>query len=153
VGLLEEPGHDLGVESGVELGSQLLQLPPQHVRVEQVSVVGDGAGTQGRVLERHRVRVLGAARPGRGVAGVPDGEVSLQGGELVVVEHMGNETHVLVDEQLLAVADGHARGLLAPMLEREEPVEGQERDGEPGSVDTEHTAGFLRSVVEGISRH
>ena len=55
---------------------------------------------------------------------MPDGEMAVEGGEPALVEHLGHEAHVLDDGDRLAVADGDARRLLAPVLERIEPEVG-----------------------------
>src|SRR5437879_5318723 len=43
VGVLDEPRHHLGVQTGFEGRALLFELQSQGLRVEQVAVVGDGA--------------------------------------------------------------------------------------------------------------
>ena len=50
-----------------------------------------------------------------------DGEVAVERREAALVEHLGDEAHVLDDGDGLAVAHRDAGRLLAPVLERVEP--------------------------------
>ena len=56
-----------------------------------------------------RLRVLPGARAGRRVAAVADREVALQRGQRGLVEDLRDQAHVLVDQDLAAVADRDAR--------------------------------------------
>src|SRR5205085_507466 len=56
------------------------------------------------------------AGPGGGVADVADGQVSLEGCQLALVEGVGHQAHVLDHGDGVAVAAGHARRFLAPGL-------------------------------------
>ena len=49
-----------------------------------------------------------------------DGEVAVERGEAALVEHLGDEAHVLDDGDGLAVAHRDAGRLLAPVLQRVE---------------------------------
>ena len=116
--------------------------------VDQVAVVAEGdlvaAGPAGDGLG-----VLPDARPGGGVAGVADGEVAGQPVEHPVVEHRRDETGVLDGDQLGAVGHRHAGGLLAAVLQGEQPEIGQVGDGLAGGVDAEDAARLLELVVDG----
>ena len=83
-------------------------------------------------IERLRplaVRGLGVL-PDRGargrVAAMGDGQRAAQARQMPLVEHRADHPEVLVEHQLLAVADGHAGRLLPAMLEREQ-AEGRDR--------------------------
>ena len=106
--------------AAVALGDEVDQLGG----VGEVAVVPEGDGAGGRGSER-RLRVLPGAATGGRVARVPDGDVPLQGVQRGLVEDLGDEAHVLVDEQLLTVGGGDARRLLAAVLQRVEAEVGQ----------------------------
>ena len=78
--------------------------------------------------------------PGRRVAGVADGQVPDQAGDLVVVEDLGDQAHVLHDHHGLAVAHRHPGRLLAPVLEGVEAVEDDGGDVAAGGVDAKDAA-------------
>src|SRR5439155_25840082 len=80
------------------------------------------------------------ARAGGRVARMADGDVPAQRGQVVVVEDVGDEAHVLLDYDPLAVADGHPRRLLAAVLKGVEAVEGEMRDRCARRVDAEDPA-------------
>ena len=75
---------------------------------------------------------------------MPDREVALERGEPALVEHLGDEAHVLDDGDRLAVADRDAGRLLAPVLEREQAEIGEVGDRLAGGVDAEDAAGVGR---------
>ncbi len=151
----EERGDERGVRgvaarelaaalAAVALGDEVDELGG----VGEVAVVpeGHGPGRGGaerglRVLPRHAAR-------GR-VAAVPDGDVPRQGVEGRLVEDLGDEAHVLVDEDLLAVARRDARRLLAAVLQRVEPEVGELGDLLAGRPDTEDAAGVLGAFLAG----
>src|SRR5699024_12477827 len=84
------------------------------------------------------------------IAGVPDGDVPLQELEITFVEHLGDQAHVSVDENLLAVAGGDAGGLLYPVLQGVEPEVGEFGGFLAGGPDSDHTAFVPRSEVLGV---
>ena len=69
-----------------------------------------------------------------------DGEVALERRERAVVEDVGDEAHVLDDVDVLAVAHGHARRLLAAVLQGVEAEIGQVGDGLARRIDAEDPA-------------
>ena len=74
-----------------------------------------------------------------------DAQVALEGGQSALVEHLGDQPELPVDEDPLAVGNGHPGGLLATVLERE-----QSEVGEPGYVlswrpNAEEAASFARA--------
>ena len=121
------------------------------VGVDQVAVVAqrDGAAVAG--AER-RLGVLPGARARGGVAAVADGDVADEAGERRLVEDLGDQAHVLVDEDLAAVADGDAGRLLATVLERVQAEVRELGDVLARGPDAEHAAGVLRSLVLGVER-
>ena len=92
-----------------------------------------------------RLRVAPLARAGGGVARVADREVADERGERAVVEHRGHEALLLHDHDLAAVADGHTRGLLPPVLEGEHPEVGELRHGLARGVDAEDAARLFQA--------
>ena len=100
-------------------------------------------------LER-RLGVLPGAGAGRGVARVADGEVALERGQRGLVEDLGDQAHVLVDQDLAAVADRDAGRLLAAVLQGVEAEVGELRDVLAGGPDPEDAARVLRSLVVGV---
>jgi hypothetical protein len=81
---------------------------------------------------------------------VADGQVPLQAGQGPVVEDAGHEALVLDHGELLAVADRHAGGLLAAVLEREQAEVGQLGRGEAGGVHGEDPARLPQVVVVAV---
>ena len=79
---------------------------------------------------------------------MPDRQVPAQRRERLLVEHLADQPEVLEHHDLPAVADGHARGLLAPVLEGEEPEVRELRDLLAGRPHTEDAALLLRALVE-----
>jgi hypothetical protein len=71
---------------------------------------------------------------------VPDRDLALEAAEVLLVEHLGDETHVAQHRQPAAVGDRDPRGLLATMLECEETEEGHARDVPLGRSDAENPA-------------
>ena len=132
-----------GVHVELVLGvGELVDEAGQVVGVDQVAVVAERDGPVRGRAER-RLRVLPGARPGRGVAGVADREVPLEGVERGLVEDLRDQAHVLVDEDLPPVADRDAGRLLAAVLEGVEPEVGQLGDvlaRRPDAEDPTHGA-------------
>src|SRR5699024_3072181 len=91
--------------------------------VGEVAVVAQGQRARGGGAESG-LSVLPGAGAGGGVAGVPQGDVPGQGAERDVVEDLGDQPHVLVDEDLLPVAGGDPGGLLAAVLQSVQPEVG-----------------------------
>ena len=114
------------VSSGVMPGSIPSPDASSAVLVRLPLCPSEKPGVTDRAVDR--LRVLPRRRPGGGVAVVPDREVALQRGEAALVEHLGDEAHVLDDRDRLAVADRDAGRLLAAVLEREQPEVGEVGD-------------------------
>ena len=123
--------------------SVLVRLPlwPRAKRHRRAQV----AARRGRAVDR--LGVVPGGRAGGRVAGVADGEVALEAGEVALVEDVGDQAHVLDDHHLGAVADRHAGRLLAPVLEGVEPVEGQVGDLGAGGAHAEDPARLARRIV------
>ena len=80
----------------------------------------------------------------------PIGDVPWQRVQGRLVEDLADQAHVLVDQDLLAVADGDAGGLLAAVLQGVEAEIGELGDLLAGGPDAEDAAGVLRAPVVGI---
>ena len=131
---IHECGDNGGIRRGpaAALSGEVLAGGGAHRRHElagvgEVTVVGQGQGGAGDGAE-HGLSVLPGGGPGGGVADVPDGEVPRQGGQGAVVEDLGDQAEVLVDQDVGAVGGGDAGGLLAAVLEGVEPEVGQAGD-------------------------
>ncbi len=120
----EHQGHHLGVAGGGEAESAIQQFVAQRRCIDQVAVVGQGQRAVHR-LDEERLDVAFGVRAGRRVPGVADGVVAGQRCERLGGEHVGDEAGLFVDPGPLAVADGDTGGLLAAVLEREQPEERQ----------------------------
>ncbi len=153
----DELGDERGVGGGVEADRAVAgREAREHAealgeleRVGEVAVVPEReAGVADRPVDR--LRVAPAARSGGAVAHVTDGEVTLERGDAALVEHLGDESHVLRHGDGLAVAHRDAGRLLAPVLERIEAQIGEMGDVLAGRVHAEHAAGVAdRGVVHG----
>ena len=86
---------------------------------------------------------------GGGVAAVADREVAAQRRERALVEDLGDQAHVLVDEDLLAVGGRDAGRLLPAVLQRVEAEVGELGDVLAGGPDAEDAAGVLRPLLAG----
>ena len=154
-----EGGHQvtlafrLGREGlGQELGHQVA------VRGDHPGKHAGGLGEGGGVGQ---VAVMGQTEPGppdapvhglgvpprprarRRVPGVADTQVPTEAGELPLVEHGGDQAHVLHHGDGVAIAEGHSGRFLAPMLQGVQTIEDQVCDRAPRGVDPEDTTRFL----------
>ena len=102
-----------------------------------------------RRVER-RLGVVPGARPRWSSSGVTDGDVALEGLQRGLVEDLRDQAHVLVDQDLPAVAHRDAGRLLAAVLEGVEPEVGQLGDVLARRPDPEDAAGVLRALVVGV---
>ena len=116
--------------------------------VGEVAVVRERDGARVAAAER-RLGVLPGAGAGRGVAAVADREVALERAQAALVEDLGDQAHVLVDQEARAVTGGDARRLLAAVLQRVEAEVGELGDLLAGSPDPEDAAGILRGLLTG----
>src|SRR5215204_6068933 len=115
-------GRDIGgIRGRVEPEAVLGQAIPQLSGVYEVAIVGDGHVYVAATAELG-LGVLPGGGPGRRVADVAERQVSgLEGGEARSVEDLRDEAHVSHCGRALAVGDGDAGRLLAPVLEGVEP--------------------------------
>ena len=124
--------------------------PPDERRqlggVHQVPVVADGQAAAAPVLERG-LGVLPRRRSGRRVPSVPDAEVALQRRQRPLVEDLGDQAELAIDDDPVALGDGHPGRLLTTMLKREEAEEGEPSDVLPGRPDAEEAARFPRALA------
>ena len=146
----EQMNHHLGVRRGLQSHAPLQELAPKDVRVHEVAVVGNAQRTINRLDDvRLSVAQAGAARGA--VPGVTDRELPLQRGEVVLVEHGGDETLALVDMRDAMVDRRHTGRLLASMLEGVEREERKSGRVLIGGVDTDDTALLLQFVAVGVA--
>ncbi len=118
LGLRKQCSEHLGVAGGLEvepLGDELVAQPGG---VDEVPVVRDHHGADGRVLDGDGLRVEEPRTAGGAVPRVPDRDVALETIDDLLVEHLRDEPHLLADANLAAVTDRDARGLLSAMLQR-----------------------------------
>jgi hypothetical protein len=80
---------------------------------------------------------------------VTDRDMTLERAEGGLVEDLGDQPHVLEDEDLGAVADRDTRGFLAPMLEGVQPEVRELGDLFARSPDTEDAASVLGALLTG----
>ncbi len=153
----EQRRHERGVggvaatqlaERVAELAVDLLELLAQLGGVDEVAVVRERHRARLGVTER-RLRVLPGGTTRRRVPAVADREVAAQGGEARLVEHLGDEAHVLVDEQALAVARRDTCRLLAAVLQRVQAVVGEFRDLFTRRPDPEDATCVLGALLAG----
>ncbi len=136
-------GYDSGEHSGFGY---------EAARVGEIAVVAQGeAGIADFAVDG--LGIAPRARPGGRVPRMTDGEMTLERRQLVIVEDIGDEAHVLVDPKPLPVADRHAGRLLAAMLQGVQAVEGEKGSREAGGVHAEDSARLFRAVVEHVARH
>ena len=112
------------VSSSVSVEAGRRARPPlswleQVARVDEVAVVADGE-RPARPEPVGRLGVLPDRRAGRRVAAVGDRELAAQARQASLVEDRADHPEVLVEHQLLAVADRQPGRFLAAMLEREQ---------------------------------
>ena len=135
----EQGRDDLGVGRALEDVPALHEAGAQFVGVDQVAVVSQGdEGAVPGAGEGLGVPHLAGA--GGRVAHVPDGQLPgkcLQDG---LLEHLGHQPHVLVDDQARTVGDRYAGRFLTAVLQGEEGEEGQAGDIHLRGVDGEHPA-------------
>ncbi len=78
-----------------------------------------------------------------------DGQVAVQGVQVALVEDLRDQAHVLVDEDLVAVADRDAGRLLAAVLQGVQAEVGELGDLFTGGPDAEDAAGVLGALLPG----
>jgi hypothetical protein len=147
-GLLDAAAVEVELAGGAgQAGDHLAQL----VGVDQVAVVTQ---RDGAVVGRAEggLRVLPGAGAGRRVAGVTDRDVTLERLERGVVEDLGDQAHVLVDQDLPAVADRDSGRLLAAVLERVQAEVDELGHLFARRPDPEHAAGVLGTLLQRVER-
>ena len=140
----DEVDENLGVHRGLEDRTGDLELPLKFLGVHEIAVVGDGNGA-GLEIDHQRLGVFQLRAARRGVADVPDGGVPRQPGEDLLREDVGDQPHLLVEDDPFAVGAGDPRAFLAPVLQRvETQVRHVRRLGVP--VDPENAALVVPAV-------
>ena len=123
----DERGDDLRVGSRAEPHPVLEELGTQLLHVHEIAVVAQRDRARAAVVDQ-RLRIRPPVRARRRVARVPDRELSGERLELLLVEDLGDETHVANDGQPPRVRDCDPRRLLAAVLEGEETEVRKTRD-------------------------
>src|SRR3954463_9252702 len=118
--------------------------------VPQVAVVAQRETGAGLRRAEGRLGVLPRGGAGRGVAGVPDGEMAAKAAEGRLVEDLADQPEVLVDDHGSTVGDGDPGGLLPTVLQRVQTEVGQLGDLLPRRPDTEDAAGVLGAGKRGV---
>ena len=108
----EHRRHHVGVGGGAAPPARELR---ELVRVHQVTVVAEGDRADSVGLE-DRLRVVPGAGAGRGIPGVPDGQVAVERRQRGLVEDLADQAELLVHEDVVPVADRDAGRFLAPVL-------------------------------------
>ena len=116
----EQRGQQLRVGRGGESCAAAVQLLEQLPGVDQIAVVSDGK-RPARAEAVGRLGVLPDRRAGRRVAAVRDGQLTPQARQPTLIEDRADHPEILVQHQLVPVADRQAGRFLAAMLEREQP--------------------------------
>ena len=147
---LRRGGQDLRDQFAVGGGGQPYSPRQQHAaqvqRIGQVAVVGHRQRTVQR-LDQVRLGVAQVGTARRGVAGMPQREVALQRREVVLVEHLGDQTHILVNVCALPVTGGDPGAFLPAMLQGEQAEERQASHVAARRIQAEHPAGFFQRIV------
>ena len=151
---VEQGGQDRGVRGGAaaQLTAEVLPGGGAHgvhelTGVGEVAVVDQGEGGAGCRAE-HRLGVLPGGGALSGVADVAHGHVTGEIGQGLVVEDLGDQAEVLVDEDLGAVGGGDAGRLLAAVLEGVQAEVAQAGDVLTGGPHTEDAALLSRRGLE-----
>ena len=135
----EQRGDHLRVGGRVEPDAGREELVPERRRVDEVAVVPERDGARRAVVhDRLGVRPVRATR--RRVARVPDRDLAGERRELLLVEDLRHEAHLAQHRDAPALGDGDPGGLLAAMLEREEPEVRQAGDVALAGADAEDAA-------------
>ena len=119
----QQVGQGLGVGRCREDAAPVLKLRAEGAGVDDVPVMAEGKLAV-RPVDEDRLGVAEQAGAGGGVPGVAYGDVTGEPLQVLLAEGLGHKAHGGVVFDSLAVADGYARALLAPVLKREEAKEG-----------------------------
>ena len=119
--------------------------------VDQVAVVGQRelaviAGAAGAAVDR--LRVLPRVGAGRRIAHVPDRQIAAERAQVVLLEHLVDEPHRALGDDVAALVGGRDPGrFLAAVLERVQREVRQAGDVVPGAEHAEYAALVARSVA------
>ena len=123
----QERGQQLRVGRGGQAGATAPELLEQVAGVDEVAVVADGQRTP-RTEPVRRLGVLPDGGTRCRIAAMGDRELAPETRQASLVEDVADHPEVLVEHQLLAVADRQPGQFLAAMLEREQ-AERRDRGG------------------------
>ena len=137
-------------ESAVDsnLNALRFEVFAQQLRVRKVAVVREGDRVAGfAVMDDDRLGVAGQRAASSAVAGVADGDVSTQVGEVFFIEDLRDEAHACPEVEIDAVAGRDASTFLAAMLKGVQPIEGEASYVVSGAIDAKYATGFVRAIV------
>ena len=143
----DQLGKHLGVARRLEANAALLEFVTQHLRIREVSVVGDRDGAELRMLDEDGLRVLQPVRPGGGVSRVPQCQVAGQALERLLVEGLRDQAHVLVQPHGLAITGGDPGALLPAVLQGIEPEIGQVGHVLAGRIDAKEPTLLVHPLI------
>ena len=118
--------------------------------VDQIAIVPKGNIYPGGGGRKHGLHVGPFLAAGGGIARVPHRYVSLEGRQGGFIKDIGHQAHVFEYDDAVIIAHRDAGGLLATVLQGEEPEVGQLGDflpGSPNAVDAAFFAGLLLVVI------
>jgi len=114
--------------------------------VGEIAVVGQGERAKSRIFHHDGLRVADHAATGGGIAGVSDGDVPAQRGDLFLTKDLADQTHLTVQEELPAIDDRDAGTLLPAMLQSEEAEIGDTGNILSGSVDAKDATRLMGTL-------
>ena len=132
-------------------GAVFLQMIPQFLGVDQVSVVGQSQSSL-YIVQHQR---LGVDQSGGSCGGVPhmsDSQIAMEAVEVFFFKYLADQSHAFVGINIslrsFGVAYGNAAGLLPSVLESRESIVDRRRYVISGKViDTENAAGFFDFIL------
>ena len=119
----QERRQQLGVRGRGQARFAALEVREQLAGVDEVAVVAD-RDRPAVAQPEGRLGVLPDRGAGGGVAAVGNRQRAAQARQSALVENLGDEAELLIEHQLLAVADRYPGRLLAAVLEREDAERG-----------------------------
>ena len=119
---LDKVSQYLAVRSGLEQTAPVLEVLTQLERVHDIAVMGQ-CEVSGVVSEQERLDVFDSAPTCSGITDMTYRHISLQCGEIVVVEHLSNESQTLHTAKLtLCIDRNYSATFLTAVLKRMQSV-------------------------------
>ena len=124
----EQMQNDFAVGGRLKNGAFALELVPQNVRVDQIAIVRN-RHLSANAIDHERLRIFDRAGARRGITRVTDGALPFKLFQFDLAEHLGNQPHVLMNQErgAGAVARHDPGAFLSAMLKSEKSVIGQHR--------------------------